>query len=398
MKKIGVYLEGDPYSGGVFQYAQAILSAVDTLDKNVFEIYILYSNKIWESYIKVYDFKKIDISYNRYKNIIGGLFFRTIKFCGYDIALIRNIYSKINILSRKIDSLKLDILICPAQEILPAIIRTECIATIHDLMHRYEDFPEVNVNGEYNLREYKYKNICIAAKKIFVDSQVGGNQVIESYGDAVSSRICVMPFTPPQYLLNSNVENVHLEIPDKYIFYPAQFWLHKNHKNLIMAIKKVEEKNNLKINLILVGSKKNGYNDVLRLIDKLNLSKQIKILGYVSNEEMCYLYSKARAMVMPTFFGPTNIPPLEAMSMGCPVAVSNIYGMPEQIGKAGLTFDPKNIEEIANVLKTLWTDDLLCENLIQEGLVQIKRFSQEKFNERFVNVIYDILIKKDVEK
>jgi len=50
-------------------------------------------------------------------------------------------------------------------------------------------------------------------------------------------------------------------------------------------------------------------------------------------------------MIMPTFFGPTNIPPLEAIAVGCPVAVSNIYGMPHQLGDAALYFNPTRVEK-----------------------------------------------------
>ena len=78
-------------------------------------------------------------------------------------------------------------------------------------------------------------------------------------------------------------------------------------------------------------------------------------------------YRRARAMVMPTFFGPTNIPPLEAFALGCPVAVSNIYGIPEQVGDAALLFDPNSVEEIADCIERLWQDDALCASLISKG-------------------------------
>ena len=71
---------------------------------------------------------------------------------------------------------------------------------------------------------------------------------------------------------------------------------------------------------------------------------------------------------MPSYFGPTNIPPLEAMALGCPVAVSNKYAMPEQVGDAGLLFDPDSPEEIAKCIKAMWLDDKLRQKMINKDM------------------------------
>jgi glycosyltransferase involved in cell wall biosynthesis len=92
-------------------------------------------------------------------------------------------------------------------------------------------------------------------------------------------------------------------------------------------------------------------------------------------------------MVMPTFFGPTNIPPLEAFATGCPAAVSNIYGMPEQIGEAALFFDPVSDAEISGALLRLWTDDALCEELSARGLTRLAQRDQDCFNQRLLSIL-----------
>ena len=139
----------------------------------------------------------------------------------------------------------------------------------------------------------------------------------------------------------------------------------------------------MKAELVLAGTKYNGYEETVDLIRRKNLQGQVHILGYVSDDTMKYLYSNARAMIMPSFFGPTNIPPLEAMALGCPCAVSNVYAMPDEIGDAGLIFNPNHVNDIADVIEKLWTDDALCRNLAQRGKNQVKKFSQEQFNKRF---------------
>lgn len=180
-----------------------------------------------------------------------------------------------------------------------------------------------------------------------------------------------------------------IETPRKYIFYPAQFWKHKNHLNLLKAISLL--KNSIKdIHLILVGSEKNNCKEIERYIIENDLQNEVTIFGFVSDANIIYLYKHAVAMVMPSYFGPTNIPPLEAMVLGCPVAVSNKYAMPEQVGKAGLLFNPDSPEEIAECIKKLWTDEKLRDEMKVLGYQRVKRWTEKEFAERLIQVLKKI--------
>jgi glycosyltransferase involved in cell wall biosynthesis len=147
------------------------------------------------------------------------------------------------------------------------------------------------------------------------------------------------------------------------------------------------------IHLVLAGSKKNGYKDVLDLCRRTEVRDAVIFLGYVPDVEIPGLYRHARALVMPTYFGPTNIPPLEAFVMGCPVACSNIYGMPEQLGNAALMFSPNSTDEIAEVIEKLWTDDDLCAQLVEKGRARVATWGRPQFNARFRAIVEDILTK-----
>jgi glycosyltransferase involved in cell wall biosynthesis len=103
-------------------------------------------------------------------------------------------------------------------------------------------------------------------------------------------------------------------------------------------------------------------------------------------------YRRARALVMPTYYGPTNIPPLEAFSVGCPVAISGIYGMPEQAGDAALFFDPDSVAEVAASIRSLWVDDALCARLAAAGKKRSADWGKDQFNQR-VRLILDTVIK-----
>ena len=113
-----------------------------------------------------------------------------------------------------------------------------------------------------------------------VDSELGKQQVIESYG-VVGSRIKVLPFIAPPHDASAVTAldlDARYSLPAKFFFYPAQFWKHKNHKRFVRAVAKVKASCQ-DIHVVLVGSKKNGYDSVCRLVDELDLAGNISFLG-----------------------------------------------------------------------------------------------------------------------
>ncbi len=272
-------------------------------------------------------------------------------------------------------------------------MKANTLVAIHDLMHKYEPhFPESGSFFRYKFRETYFKNVSVSAKGILVDSLIGKQHVEESYA-ADGSKIKVLPYIAPDYIFKYKISeeqrckfNKKNNLPEKYLFYPALLWKHKNHDNLIKAIALV--KNEIPdIALVLTGSQKNNYQNILNLVQRLDLQNNVHFIGFVSEKELICLYKSAVGLVMPTFYGPTNIPPLEAFELGCPVAVSNIYGMPEQVGNAALLFDPKSPEEIATVIKKIWTDSDLTNDLIAKGFLKSKKWTQSQFNILFEEIL-----------
>ena len=121
------------------------------------------------------------------------------------------------------------------------------------------------------------------------------------------------------------------------------------------------------------------------------MESHVLIRGFVSDEQLIYLYRHAVALVMPTQIGPTNIPPLEAMALGCPVIVSNKYAMPDQVGNAGLSCDPNSAEDIAACIEKVWSDEKLRQDMIQKGYERSKKWTANAFKKRFIKIIMDEL-------
>lgn len=391
MKKIGLFLGAD-YKGGALQYNQAMLEAVDSLPKEEFQTVIYFISNYWEEKLKNYDlsWKKIRTGSSCERRIYSMWW-----SMGLPVKVWRKVSPFVHDLTKKIIKEECDLWIFPSQERWSYHVPVPALVTIYDLNHRYnKQFPEVSANGLYEKREKHYIEICKWSKGILVDSNIGKQQVVESY-EADPEKIYVLPYIPPQYIYNTNFPedfDLRYRLPPKYLFYPAQFWEHKNHKNLVQAVFNLKEKYH-DINVVLVGSKNNAYNSVWDMVREMNLSNIIHFLDYVPDEDMPELYRRARAMVMPSYFGPTNIPPLEAIALGCPVAVSNVYAMPEQLGDAALYFDPSSINEIAEAIERLWTDDSLCAELRERGFMQANKWNQSHFNKRLCKIVRNVLDK-----
>ncbi|MBM3801341.1 MAG: glycosyltransferase [Acidimicrobiia bacterium] len=90
---------------------------------------------------------------------------------------------------------------------------------------------------------------------------------------------------------------------------------------------------------------------------------------------------------MPTFFGPTNIPVLEAWALGCPVLSSDIRGIREQVGGAGLLVNPRDPDAIAQGLLTLWTDAAERQRCIEAGRQRFAGYSAGDFARRLTAAI-----------
>ncbi len=295
---------------------------------------------------------------------------------------------------------RIDLLIFTAPSHLSyRLIKIPYIMPVHDLQHRLNpQFPEVSADGIWEEREYLYSNAIPNAEAILVDSETGKEDVLQFY-PTESNKVKVLPFTPPNYLRGdyteeelSNIrEKYHL--PPRFLFYPANFWPHKNHKLIVQALYYIKTYHNLEIPVVFVGSKQVLYSDfdkVWELVTKYNLEDQVYYLGYVVNKDMGCLYRLAQALVMPTFFGPTNIPYLEAFVLGCPVIGSNIRGIREQVSDAGLLINPNSPEDLAVAILKIWNDTGLRQTLAQRGYDKMKSWSFERFSETLNGFIDEI--------
>jgi len=84
-----------------------------------------------------------------------------------------------------------------------------------------------------------------------------------------------------------------------------------------------------------------------------------------------------QSFVFPSLEEGFGLPALEAMACGTPVVTSNLSSLPEVVGDAALLVNPFDVQEIANGIKRLLTDEQLKEALITKGFQRVKKFSWE---------------------
>ncbi|MCG3129723.1 MAG: D-inositol-3-phosphate glycosyltransferase [Phycisphaerae bacterium] len=272
---------------------------------------------------------------------------------------------------------------------------------IHDLQHRLlPQFPEVRIDGEWERREYLFRNGVRHAEILLADSETGREDILRCYGryGATKERIHVASYSPVcteppvEARLRCGEVLQRLNLPPRYFFYPAQFWPHKNHLRLIAALAVLEREHGIRAPLALTGAatgslREAALADVRRAATELNVADRVHLPGYVSDADLAALYTSAAALVMPTFFGPTNLPVLEAWTLGCPVVTSDIRGVREQAGDAALLVDPRSVESIAAGLELVWTNDAVREALIARGRQRLRVFTRDQFARRLVNAV-----------
>ena len=159
----------------------------------------------------------------------------------------------------------------------------------------------------------------------------------------------------------------------KFIFYPAQYWAHKNHIYIIEAISLIEKKKDKELIAVFCGTDKNNLDYLKSFTKKLKIEKSIKFLDFLSEDELNELYKNSFAIVVPTYFGPTNHLPIEGFYFEKPVFYSNIWSDIEQVKDAVISIDLNNPNDLANkLLKFLSNKDLEEE---------FKQKSRDKYNQ-----------------
>lgn len=278
---------------------------------------------------------------------------------------------------------------------VPVLCPVKFIVTIHDLILTKFPTERATTLGPalYKIKNFAYKAViwlgAKRAKKILAVSdytnkdiirqfKINSNKVITTYeGVANLAKNRDTLFTEK---IDDSKTLLGYNINSPYLLYVGNAYPHKNLEGLIDVFEKIQ-KNNIKINLVLVGKDDYFYNRVKKYAENLGLWKKgdsrctVKFPGYVPDDKLETLFKNARAYVFPSLFEGFGLPPLEAMAKGCPVVSSDKTCLPEVLGEAALYFNPDDKEDMKKKIERIIGDEDLRVDLIKKGYEQVKKYS-----------------------
>jgi len=291
---------------------------------------------------------------------------------------------------------QVDLLFCPFTAPTYAEPGLPVISIVYDLQHR-------------------------AYPQFFDPREVAGRDaVLEQLRRRVKTMICISEFTRQTLLTQLDVpaeqtQTAHVCIhsrlnqtavsPDTlsalqlgnrpYLFYPANFWPHKNHRLLLTAYSLLLRRNpNLDLDLVFTGALAQPETELRFAVQTMGLAERVHFLGYLTDEQLAAVFQGCRMMIYPSLYEGFGIPLLEAFAFGKPVLCSNVTSLPEIGSEAALYFDPRKPIEIVQAIENLLQQPQLAAELVQRGYRRLAHFRQDEMARRYLEA-FDRTLQRD---
>lgn len=177
-----------------------------------------------------------------------------------------------------------------------------------------------------------------------------------------------------------------------YLYYPANFWPHKNHALLVDAYAAATTDIGAAApHLVLTGDTL-GTEEMLRAHARnLGVADRLHILGFVSDEERDAIWRGCRALIFPSLYEGFGIPMQEAMLYGKAIAASRACSIPEVGGDAAIYFDGRDVDDMARAIRTLIDEAAGSEDFARERELQLRKFDPDTVAEQYIALFDRIL-------
>ena len=262
--------------------------------------------------------------------------------------------------------------------------------TLHDLQEKH--YPQYFGLATRVWRHLTNRLLTARATRILCESRFVGSDIVAHFG-VPATRIEVVPAPPIASIRAGALDAAavaavrrKLDLPEQFVFYPAQFWPHKNHLRLVEAFARVAC-DFPDCALVLTGKRRDEFERVFARVRELGLGERVRHLGYIEQSELAAVYRAATVAAIPTLFESISIPVYEAFSVGTAVCASNVLALPEQIGDAGLLFDPESVDAIAAAISRLLGDPALRRTLVERGLQRMSAVTHESYAARLGAIV-----------
>lgn len=280
---------------------------------------------------------------------------------------------------------------------LPLRKKQKTIVTIHDCIPLvFPKYYPLGIKGKvkFFLQKLSLEN----ASAILADSESSKNDIFRYLGVPIEKiKVIYLAADSIYKKMEDGRWNIEIrqkyDLPNDFILYVGDVNYNKNLPGLIRAFKLIQ---NIQLSLVMVGksfenAKLKEVEALAGLIENLKLTKRVKILGFVPDEDLVRIYNLAKVLCMPSYYEGFALQILEAMSCGCPVVTSNISSMPEVAGEAAVLVDPNNVDEIASGIRKLIEEKEFRNKIINAGFKRASEFSWQKTAKETIKVYEKIL-------
>ena len=296
-------------------------------------------------------------------------------------------------LQQYIDSLSLDVWFCPLFHLIPEDCSIPSAVMIFDIQQEY--YPENFSKYELQERRKQTSNTLKKANKILTISEFSKKTIIEKYN--ISPEKIAVTYLDADHCFNNPFDDllnkkVKTNLPEKYIFYPANMWPHKNHLALLEAYQILKNRYGFDADLVFTGNQDKETDKIKAFIESNDLRNQVRYLGYIPQNEMPYIFHNAQLLVFPSKFEGFGIPLVEAMKSNLPIVCANSTCIPEIVGDAAVLFDENDPENIAETILRVYQDDNLKNKLLTYSEQRKNLFSWETCATTTIDILQSLYV------
>lgn len=274
--------------------------------------------------------------------------------------------------------------------IVPPRVSGHVMTTIHDMT--YSRFPNTMDLRNLNRIRRDIDNSVERSSRILTVSEFSKKEIISLLGVS-PEKVRVVYNAPSISNEMASMESLQKKygISSPYLLYVGTIEPRKNVIRLLRAFAQLKEEMGIPHQLVLAGSMRWRAEEFQHAISGNCWKDQIILTGYVSGAEKNALYRYADAFVFPSLYEGFGIPPLEAMSFGCPVICSNKASLPEVIGEAGTYIEPEDVVSIAQGIWNVISSPEYRETVVEKGRQQSRKFSWENSAKKLAGICQEFL-------
>lgn len=272
------------------------------------------------------------------------------------------------------------------------------VAIAYDLQHL--ELPFFFKDHERLHRTKFLKDLIAKANKVVCISEFTRQSFLTHF-HASPQQLTAIPICIHERLQRNSIENIDA-ILDKlglknnnYLFFPANFWPHKNHQLLLAAYSIYRHKNlnHPPLDLVFTGALEEPQLALKEFARSLGCTQNIHFLGFLDEVQLIAVWQGTRGLIFPSLYEGFGIPVLESMWFDKPVACSAIGSLPEVGGDAVIYFDPRKPEDIASAMVQLGYNTDLISTLQSKARARLNHFQKQSMTHQYLDVFVDSLSK-----